>query len=327
MAKVSVIVPVYNAGPYFEKRMESLITQTLSDIEIILVLDCPTDGSGQLAEKYAAADGRIMIIPNKENCHVGESRNAGLSVAGGEYVAFADHDDYCEENMYEALYNIAVGNDADIVFSDMYQVAFNGELKRKNYFPTAVKSARDTMLSGLLKGEGFYFSVLNHLYRREFLMTYRLVFADTRKISLEDRGFNLYAYHYARKVVYSSGVYLYHVLYPGSTQHSYEFKSLQPMIGHLEYVAHFFEQYPEYADKYEADYSREVVKRLYYSFLPEIRYKSLCYACRILGGIKHSTVLQKALQNFQKHKSGISFPMRCFFLFLRWFYMPRNKVR
>ena len=83
MAKVSVIVPVYNAGPYFEKRMESLITQTLSDIEIILVLDCPTDGSGQLAEKYAAADGRIMIIPNKENCHVGESRNAGLSVAGG----------------------------------------------------------------------------------------------------------------------------------------------------------------------------------------------------------------------------------------------------
>lgn len=175
MAKVSVIVPVYNAGPYFEKRMESLIAQTLSDIEIILVLDCPTDGSGQLAEKYAAADGRIMIIRNKENCHVGESRNAGLSVAGGEYVAFADHDDYCEENMYEALYNIAVGNDADIVFSDMYQVAFNGELKRKNYFPTAVKSARDSMLSGLLKGEGFYFSVLNHLYRREFLMTHRLV--------------------------------------------------------------------------------------------------------------------------------------------------------
>lgn len=309
MVKVSVIVPVYNAGPYFEKRMESLTAQTLSDIEIVLVLDCPTDGSGQLAEKYAAADGRITIIRNKKNCHVGESRNAGLSAAVGEYIAFADHDDYCEKDMYEALYNIAVGDDADIVFSDMYQVTFNGELKRKNYFPAAVKSVRDSMLSGLLKGEGFYFSVLNHLYRRELLMTHRLVFADTRKI------------------VYSSGVYLYHVLYPGSTQHSYDFKSLQPTIGHLEYVARFFEQYPEYADRYETDYSREVIERLYYGFLPEIRYKSLCYACRVLCEIKHSAVLQKALRNFRKHKSGISFPIRCFFLFLHWFYMPRNKVR
>lgn len=327
MAKVSVIVPVYNAGAYFEKRMESLIAQTLSDIEIVLVLDCPTDGSGLLAEKYATADERITIIRNKKNGHVGESRNAGLSVAGGEYVAFADHDDYCEENMYEALYNMAVGNDADIVFSDMYQVTFNGKLKRKSYFPTAVKSVRDSMLSGLLKGEGFYFSVLNHLYRREFLMTHRLVFADTRKISLEDRGFNLYAYHYARKVVYSSGVYLYHVLYPGSTQHSYDFKSLQPMIGHLEYVARFFEQYPEYADRYKTDFSREVVKRLYYGFLPEVRYKSLCHACRVLCEIRHRVFLQKALQNFREHKSGISFPVKCFFLFLRWFYMPRDRVR
>lgn len=328
MVKVSVIVPVYNAGSYFEKRMKSLMAQSLSDIEIILVLDCPTDGTGLLAEKCAMIDERITIIRNKENCHIGESRNLGLSVAVGEYVAFADHDDYCEKAMYEALYNVAIENDADIVFSDMYEESFNGvEIKRKNYFPTAVKSVKDSMLSGLLKGEGFYFSVLNHLYRRELLMAHRLFFVDTRKISLEDRGFNLYAYHYARKVVYSPGTYLYHILYPGSTQHSYGFKSLKPIIGHLEYVACFFAQNPEYADRYEMDYSREVVKRLYCAFLPEVRYKSLRYACRTLGEIKYIIALQKALWNFRKHKSGVSFPIRCFFFFLRWFYMPRNKVR
>lgn len=327
MVKVSVIVPVYNAGSYLKKRMESLTAQTLFDMEIILVLDCPTDGSDEIVKEYALQDTRIKVITNETNLHIGLSRNRGLDVATGEYIAFSDHDDYCEKDMYEALYNIAVENDADIVFSDMYEVAFNGELKRKNYFPTAVKSVRDFMLSGLLKGEGFYFSVLNHLYRRELLMAHQLSFVDTRKISLEDRGFNLYAYHYARKVVYSSGAYLYHVLYPGSTQHSYDFKSLKPIIGHLEYIARFFcESADIQVDRYNDNYSREVVQRLYYAFLPEVRYKSLFYACRALCEIKYNAVLQKALWNFQEHKSGVSLPTRCFFFFLRWFYMPRIKL-
>lgn len=327
MASVSVIVPVYNAGSYFERRIKSLIAQTMPDIEIILVLDCPTDNSGVMAEKYAITDERIKIIHNKNNAHVGVSRNIGLEVANGEYVAFADHDDYCEINMYEVLYNLAVENNADIVFTDMYEVTFGGKLKQKIYFPSADKLVRGTMLMGLLKGEGFYFSVLNHLYRRDFLREHQLIFPDTRKISLEDRCFNLYAYHFAHKVVYSSESFLYHVLYPGSTQHSYDFKSLKPMIGHLEYVTHFFEQYPEYSDIFVKDFSRETVKRLYYSFLPEVCYKSLYYALKVLNEVKHSKILQKALQNFRKYKTGISFPVRCFFLFLCLFYIPKNNIK
>lgn len=327
MVSVSVIVPVYNAGSYFKRRIESLIAQTMSDIEIILVLDCPTDNSGVMAEKYAITDERIKIIHNKENTHVGVSRNIGLEVANGEYIAFADHDDYCEINMYEVLYNLAVENDADIVFSDMYEVTFGGKLRQKKYIPSVDKLVRDTMLMGLLKGEGFYFSVLNHLYRRDFLRKHQLIFPDTRKISLEDGCFNLYAYHFAHKVVYSSESFLYHVLYPGSTQHSYDFKSLKPTIGHLEYVANFFEQYPEYTDIYVRDFSRETVKRLYYSFLPEVRYKSFYSALRVLNEVKHSKILQKTLQNFRKHKTGISFPVRCFFLFLCLFYIPRDNIK
>lgn len=321
MVKVSVVVPVHNAGLYFEKRIKSLVNQTLSEIEIILVLDCPTDGSDRIAEQYARNDRRIKIIRNEENLHTGESRNIGLSVAGGEYVAFADHDDYCEEAMYERLYDKGVAERADIVFSDMYQVDYSGELSKKNYFSSPADSVRDSMLAGLLRGEGFYFSVLNHLYRREFLLEHRLFFVDTRKINLEDRIFNLYAYHFARKVVYSSEAYLYHVLYPGSTQHSYRFKSLQPTIGHLEYVARFFEQHPEYRDVYTNSYSQEVVRRLYYGFLPEIRYKSLRHACKVLSAVKHSPLLQKALQNFYRNKPGIPFPMKCFSFFLRCFYL------
>ena len=75
--KVSIIVPVYNAGSYFSKLLDSLTGQTLKEIEIILVLDCPTDGSDRVAEEYAARDGRIVLVRNRENLHVGFSRNEG----------------------------------------------------------------------------------------------------------------------------------------------------------------------------------------------------------------------------------------------------------
>ena len=101
--KVSIIVPVYNAGSYFSKLLDSLTGQTLKEIEIILVLDCPTDGSDRVAEEYAARDGRIVLVRNRENLHVGFSRNEGLKIARGEYIGFCDHDDWVEPEMFEKM--------------------------------------------------------------------------------------------------------------------------------------------------------------------------------------------------------------------------------
>ena len=96
--KVSIIVPIYNAGKFLEKCLDTLVNQTLKDIEIILVLDCPTDGSDRIAREYAEKDPRIRLIVNEQNLNIGLSRNEGLKIARGEYIGFSDHDDWSTKN-------------------------------------------------------------------------------------------------------------------------------------------------------------------------------------------------------------------------------------
>ena len=86
--KVSIIVPIYNAGKFLEKCLDTLVNQTLKDIEIILVLDCPTDGSDRIAREYAEKDPRIRLIINEQNLNIGLSRNEGLKIAGENTSVF-----------------------------------------------------------------------------------------------------------------------------------------------------------------------------------------------------------------------------------------------
>ena len=86
--KVSIIVPIYNAGKFLEKCLDTLVNQTLKDIEIILVLDCPTDGSDRIAREYAEKDPRIRLIVNEQNLNIGLSRNEGLKSPGENTSVF-----------------------------------------------------------------------------------------------------------------------------------------------------------------------------------------------------------------------------------------------
>lgn len=118
MCKVSVIVPVYNVEDYIRECLDSLINQTLTDIEIILVDDGSKDLSGDICDEYAKKDCRIKVI-HKENGGQSSARNAGLKVSTGEYILFVDSDDYIVENTLETLLNEAKKNDADIVHGDI----------------------------------------------------------------------------------------------------------------------------------------------------------------------------------------------------------------
>ena len=91
--KVSIIVPVYNVEKYLDRCMESLLNQTLKDIEIILVDDGSPDNCPQICDEYAKKDSRVKVV-HKVNAGLGYARNSGLDVASGEYVAFVDSDDY-----------------------------------------------------------------------------------------------------------------------------------------------------------------------------------------------------------------------------------------
>ena len=112
--KVSVIIPVYNSEQYLIKCLETIINQTLKDIEIICVDDGSTDSSLQILQDFSNIDNRIKIIKQQHE-GTGVARNKGLSVTKGKYLSFLDSDDFFELNILEDLYNCAEKNNTDSV--------------------------------------------------------------------------------------------------------------------------------------------------------------------------------------------------------------------
>ena len=131
---ISIVVPVYNAEPYLRKCLDSVINQTLKNVEIILVDDGSTDNSANICKKYAEKDERIIYF-YKENEGLAAARQDGIERARGEYVGFVDSDDWLELNMYERMYSVAKENDADIVFCNCY---FDDSKKDSIYLPPGV---------------------------------------------------------------------------------------------------------------------------------------------------------------------------------------------
>ena len=119
MSKVSVIVPVYNVEKYIKKCLESLVNQTLRDIEIIVVNDGSQDKSKEIIAEYVRKYPNIVYV-EKENGGLSDARNYGMKYAKGDYIAFVDSDDYVDTTMYEKMYNKAVEEKADYVECDFY---------------------------------------------------------------------------------------------------------------------------------------------------------------------------------------------------------------
>lgn len=117
MPKVSVIMPVYNVEDYLEKSIESVLNQTLKEIEFIIVNDGSKDNSKAIIEKYLKSYKNIIYL-EKENGGLSSARNHGMKYATGEYIAFLDSDDYVELQMYEEMYNVAKKENADMVECD-----------------------------------------------------------------------------------------------------------------------------------------------------------------------------------------------------------------
>ena len=142
--KVSIIVPIYNVEQYLHKCIESIINQSYSNLEIILVDDGSPDSSGKIADEFATNDKRIKVIHQK-NAGVSSARNAGIDAATGEYICFADGDDYLMIDYVEYLLDLAVKNDADIslttqMFSN-YQISQVKKDKVNIYSPEEATAA------------------------------------------------------------------------------------------------------------------------------------------------------------------------------------------
>lgn len=119
MAKISVIIPVYNVEKYLRRCLDSVCKQTLKDIEIICVNDCSPDNSIDILQEYAENDNRIKVINFTKNQGVSVARNTGIDIAKGQYLAFLDSDDWLDLDFYEKLYNKAIESNSDLVIANI----------------------------------------------------------------------------------------------------------------------------------------------------------------------------------------------------------------
>ena len=134
MPKVSVILPIYNVEKYLRKCLDSVVNQTLKDIEIICINDCSADNCENIILEYAKKDGRIKLINHLENQGLGYARNTGLINSNCDYISFIDSDDFISIDYIEYLYNTAIKYDADIVFTDNIYTVNEAKLYIKPYY-------------------------------------------------------------------------------------------------------------------------------------------------------------------------------------------------
>lgn len=209
MAKVSVVVPVCNVEKYLCECLDSIINQTLDDIEIICVNDGSTDSSLEILNSYAQKDKRVIVI-NKANSGYGHTMNTGINTATGEYIGIIESDDFADKHMFEDLYNIAKENDADIAKGDWYHYWSKNKFSRKNNRISPAKAFKLTNSKqdkSLLRIDP---SVWSAIYKRDFLNKYNIRFLETPGASYQDLAFSFKVFALAERVILTDKAYLYY---------------------------------------------------------------------------------------------------------------------
>lgn len=194
---VSVIIPAYNIEDYIGRCLDSIISQTYKNLEIIVVDDGSSDHTGEILDNYAKKDRRIKVI-HKENGGVSSARNKGIEVAEGDYIGFIDGDDLIETEMYKTLVDLLEEENADISHCG-YQMVFPNRVDY--YYNTGKKKIQTTEegLKDLLSGEMIEPGLVNKLYKKELIKNCRL--DETVKIN-EDLLMNYQLFKLSQKSVY-----------------------------------------------------------------------------------------------------------------------------
>ena len=211
MSKVSIIMPSFNVVPYIRGCMDSVLAQTLSDIEIIVVDADSTDGTREILEQYAQKDSRVVILrQDKKSC--GYANNKGIKYATGEYIGIVETDDYIAPDMMEKLYQTAKEHDLDMVKANYRSFLGDGDsrlfvnksisLDKEDY-----EKVIDPQSDNRFFGWDMY--TWTGLYKKEFLEQYHILHNESRGAAFQDVGFWFQTFCYARRV-YLMKDYLYH---------------------------------------------------------------------------------------------------------------------
>lgn len=210
MPKVSVIVPVCNVEQYLKKCINSILEQSLKDIEVICVDDGSTDYSAQILDDYARMDNRIKVI-HKENAGYGAAMNTGIDMATGEYIGIVESDDCILPQMYERLYQVAIDHDLDLVKADAFYW-----LEKYDYLNRIHVQAVDEYYDRVLSEADrdvfykFYMNTWTGIYKRCFLEENQIRHHETPGASYQDNGFWMQTLYYCKRAMWlNEAYYLY----------------------------------------------------------------------------------------------------------------------
>jgi len=222
--KVSVIIPVFNAQDYLERCLDSVLKQTLKEIQVICIDDCSSDNSFEILKNYAVKDSRIECFKNEKNIGQGLTRNRGLDLAQGEFVAFVDCDDWIEPEMYEILYSKNEIGNFDLICCNLVSNFPNG------FSGIPQMPARDLITKELLINEALSPSIeffspnspCDKIYRKKTIDKLNLRFESERKFLYEDKLFNLMFLSSNPSFYFEPKAFYHYMIRYGSTMTSYK---------------------------------------------------------------------------------------------------------
>ena len=214
MSMISVIMLTYNRETLVSRAIESILAQTFSDFEFIIVDNGSSDKSGKIADEYAAKDNRIKVIHRKCG-NIGSGRNAGLNAAKGDYITFIDDDDWTEPDFLEFLFKLAVGNNADISICGSWRQLENGKIEPKYIFDEMFLHNAEEAVTEIILRKHYNSATPTKLFRKQIFdelrfptqgkyddiaMTYKL-FANSRLTAAQGKG----KYYFSRHEGNNSG--------------------------------------------------------------------------------------------------------------------------
>ncbi len=246
MPKVSIIVPFYNVERYIEKCLETLVNQTLEDIEIILVNDGSKDKSIEIVNKFLEKYPEKLVYFEKENGGLSDARNYAIPYAKGEYIAFLDSDDYVEKDMYEKMYQLAKEENSDMVECDFYW-----EYPEKTKIDTgAIYNGKKEML------EKVRVVAWNKLIKREILEKAKIEFPKGYRY--EDVEFTYKLIPYLEKVSFLKKPCIHYIQRENSISNSQNERTKE-IFDVLDHVIRYYKEkgiYDEYKEEIEYIYTR-----------------------------------------------------------------------
>lgn len=306
--KVSIIVPVYNVEKYLRRCLDSLVNQTLKDIEIIVVNDGSPDNSQDIIDEYAS---KYSIIKSfiKENGGVGRARNYGIQKANGEYIGFVDSDDYVKEDMFELLYKKAIEENADYVTCDLM---FTYENKNKaNEISLGIRDVNsDIKKAGLLSP----LYSCTKLIKKDFLLNSGLMFSEG--LWYEDLPVTIPLFVLANKVAYVTKPLYYYVQRDGSVMNSKYNVKMNDIFVEMDKVCKTFKDkglFEEYYSELEYLYIEHFLVYGAFRFLRTDHYEELM--------TKAFDYVKKEFPNYRRNKY-----IKTFNLKNRLFLLTNNKM-